>query len=82
MAKYHIKVGTTLQDLAGSTLDDYVVEKITRRAAVDGTTRTTIAVRTVRQRCFPSTVPTVWSDTELLAQLTNGSLRVVETPQA
>jgi hypothetical protein len=81
MAKFHIKVGTTLQ-VMGSVLDDYVIERITRRPAADGTTHVSIAARTVRQRCFPSTVPTVWSDTELLEQLTNGSLRIVETKKA
>jgi hypothetical protein len=81
MAQFHITIGTTLQ-VQGSFLDDYVIEKITRRPAADGTKRTIIAARTVRQRCFPNTIPTVWSDTELLAQLTDGSLRIAETQAA
>ena len=52
MAKYHLRVGTTLQG-KGSMLDDYVIEKITSRATGNGTKVYTIEARTVRQRCFP-----------------------------
>jgi len=51
MAKFPIRVGTTLH-VKGSMPDDYVIEKITKRPAPHGGTIYTLEARTVRQRCF------------------------------
>ncbi len=77
--QYHLKVGTTLQ-VKGSSLDDYVIEKIRTRPAPDGKTFYTIEARTVRQRCFDRLLTgyTSWPSSYVLDCLNAGTFTLKE----
>lgn len=77
--QYHIKVGTTLR-VKGSTLDDYVIEKITSRPAHAGQKSYRIEARTVRQRCFDRALTGyhTWDGAYVLDCLNAGSMTIAD----
>jgi hypothetical protein len=80
--QFHIKVGTVLT-VKGSPMDDYVIEKITKRTTEAGTTYR-IEARTVRQRCFDRALTGVhlFDKASLLEALNTGTMHIQGSVEA